>query len=442
MRRIVIPLIFIALALGLGYWFGQRAAVPSQSIVATKRQVFVCPMHAHIVQDRPGLCPICAMDLVDSTGSATPGANQIQIDAATQAKLGVRLARAEPTALSREIATYATLIPDQSAVQRITANVDGVLTKLHIKRVGQRIAEGQLLYELSSQDALNLQYEYIDVLRRGTPVQNMAENQRRQNRKAREAARALEPAAREQVEKETRQSDEQALSILQPLQRDRHRVVLRLKQIGFTDAMLKKLASSGQALSVIQARAQRPCVVKEILAHPGMQIGRMTEIVSCVDNAQAWLELVLYPDQLAWVREGDAVTAEFDDGAAVKTRLTGLSPVADGVARTVRARFAIDLNRAATLGEYAAVTIHTSPRQTLAVPSSAVLRSGRGNTVMRAMGNGHFMPVKVVTGIENTEQVAILDGLQAGDEVAVNGQFLLDAAASINDAAQRLKGPG
>jgi Cu(I)/Ag(I) efflux system membrane fusion protein len=67
------------------------------------------------------------------------------------------------------------------------------------------------------------------------------------------------------------------------------------------------------------------------------------------------------------------------------------------------------------------------------------MRTGQGNTVMRAVGRGHFMPVKVVTGIETAERIAILDGLSAGDEVAVNGQFLLDAAASIADAAQRLR---
>jgi Cu(I)/Ag(I) efflux system membrane fusion protein len=67
------------------------------------------------------------------------------------------------------------------------------------------------------------------------------------------------------------------------------------------------------------------------------------------------------------------------------------------------------------------------------------MRSGHGNFVMRAMGHGHFMPVRVATGIESVERVAIIDGLAAGEEVAVNGQFLLDAAASIADAVQRMQ---
>jgi Cu(I)/Ag(I) efflux system membrane fusion protein len=68
-----------------------------------------------------------------------------------------------------------------------------------------------------------------------------------------------------------------------------------------------------------------------------------------------------------------------------------------------------------------------------------VMRSGRGDFVMRALGKGHFMPAKVITGIETSELVAIRDGLAAGDQVAVNGQFLMDAAASIADTAQRMR---
>ena len=65
------------------------------------------------------------------------------------------------------------------------------------------------------------------------------------------------------------------------------------------------------------------------------------------------------------------------------------------------------------------------------------MRTGRGDYVMRALGNGHFMPQKIVTGMSNNDRIEIIEGLEAGDNVAVNGQFLLDAAASIADAAQR-----
>jgi Cu(I)/Ag(I) efflux system membrane fusion protein len=91
------------------------------------------------------------------------------------------------------------------------------------------------------------------------------------------------------------------------------------------------------------------------------------------------------------------------------------------------------------VGEYVAVTLHATPRDVLSVPKSAVMRSGRADFVMRALDKGHFMPVEVMTGIETAERIAIRDGLDEGDQVAVNGQFLLDAAASLADTAQRMR---
>ena len=41
---------------------------------APKKQMFQCPMHPQILQDHPGTCPICGMDLVLMDGQGTAGA--------------------------------------------------------------------------------------------------------------------------------------------------------------------------------------------------------------------------------------------------------------------------------------------------------------------------------------------------------------------------------
>lgn len=448
MKKVVYPLLF-ALAFGaVGFWLGLgRTASPPA--VETKsappvtplagHTTYVCPMHSHIVQDHPGTCPICGMKLVELKEAPGAAAKQIYVDTATQQKLGVQLARAELATLTRDISTYGTLVPDESAVLRITPNVEGQLTRLLVNRVGQKIARGQVLYEIASQDILNLQYEYIDILYRGAPTRKMAEDRRAQNRASLAKARAEEPSARELVERSVHQSEEQLWSLLQPLERDQERVELRLRQIGLTNSMVASLAKSEKAFGVVPVRAQRACVVQEVMARPGMTVGPMTEILRCVDPSHVLLEIALYPDQLPWVKEGDAVTMAFADGERVESQLSGLNPLVDEATQTVRVRMPVALPRAPNLGEYATVTIHAKPRQVLSVPTSAVQRTGHGNFVMRAMSEGHFMPVKVVTGIETADRIAIRDGLEAGDQVAVNGQFLMDAAASIADVAQRMR---
>lgn len=449
MSRAVFILLVALLVGAAGFWIGlkQSASASAPSAPANPAQLanlaaghatYVCPMHSHIVRDHPGTCPICGMDLVLMKNSAA-AANQIYIDTATQQKLGVQLAAVEPAALTNDIHTYGTIVPDESAVLRITPNVEGLLTKLNVSRIGQHVARGQILYEVSSQDALNLQYEYVDILRRGEPTLRMAEERREQNRIKLKNARDLEPAARAQVERGVRQSEEQIWSLLQPWERDRERLKLRLHQIGLTDEMLKHLTHTEKAFLEVPVRAPHACVVQAMKGRPGMMVGSQTEILDCVDASHPEIEIVLYPDQLPRVATGDAVTLTFGDGETADARLSGLNPLVDDASRTLRVRMPVNLKRAINLGEYAKATIHATPRQVLAVPKSAVMRTGHGDYVMRALGRGHFMPVKVRTGIETDERIAIRDGLDEGDRVAVNGNFLIDAAASLADAAQRMR---
>lgn len=433
--------ILIVLTAAAGYFIGIRYATPpapQASIQAKAKTTYVCPMHSNIVRDHPGTCPICGMDLVLMGQQDDGDASQIHVDTATQQKLGVRLAKAEPATLTRDIQTYGTVVPDESAVYRVTPNIDGVLAKLYVHRVGQHIAKGELIYELSSTDALNVQYEYLDTVRRSGPTMKMVEERRATNRRA--IADAPDAATRTQAELNAHNSEEQLHAIMQPLQRDLIRGVMRLKQIGFSEAMIKHLIHAADTLPIIPVHAHDDCVVKEVMARPGMSVMASSDIFSCVDTRRAWLEIALYPDQLAWVRDGDRVTVEPEDGEPMTLRLSGLNAMLDSATRTARARVALPPDRVGYLGDYVSVTVHAAPREVLAVPKSALMRTGHGNFVMRAMGNGHFMLAKVSTGIETEDQAEIRSGLQAGDTVAVNGQFLLDAAASIADAAQRFNG--
>ena len=443
MKRLVLFSVVIATSLGSGYWIAQRVqAAPHvpEMMASAAHATYVCPMHAHIVQDHPGQCPICGMDLVLMGASPTVHTQQIQVDTATLQRLGVRLASVEQTQMTQAIQTYATVVSDESELYRVTPTMDGVVVKLHVSYPGQRIPAGAVLYEFFSEDLLQHQNEYIDFFKRLNIQRKNEERTRAQDQKELDNARTQDEAARKQTELDVRQREEQLATMAIPIQRDGERLAARLKYAGFSDAMLRDLAKTQRAFSVVPVRAQRDCVVKEVYGRAGMTVNAMTEIVSCVDTRKAWLEIVLYADQAQVVHAGDSYRARFDDGSEMTGRLGAFSPVLDAGTRTLRARVPLQLNGKLPLGSYAEVSIAAAPREVATVPSSAVLRTGHGNFVMRAMGQGHFMPVKVTTGIENQERIAIREGVKPGDQVAVNGQFLLDAQASMADAAQRFAG--
>jgi Cu(I)/Ag(I) efflux system membrane fusion protein len=434
----IFAIIFVALAAVAGYLIGHGSSV-SQVLpkdMSDSKVAYVCPMHSHIVSDHPGACPICGMDLV-AAGNDN-GAQQIHVDTALQQKFGVRLAPAEVQELAHDIITYGTIVAGEGTSQRITASVDGMIDKVHV-HPGQQVQRGQPLYDISSQDALAIQNEYIDLVRRNAPVLKIVEERREQHRKAMAEAKMMDAEARAMAERQAEQSLDQIQSMVQPIQRDRDRVLLRLRQIGLGEEQAARMAESGQALRSIPVRARDACVVKDVMARPGMTVGAMSEVMTCADLRRGGLDVVLYPDQLGWTKDGDVVSIETAAGDMVEAHMNGLAGQLDSTSRTLRVRLAIATEQLGRVGDYVAVTIHAAPRRVLSVPRSAVMRSGHGNFVMRAMGHGHFMPVRVATGIESVERVAIIDGLAAGEEVAVNGQFLLDAAASIADAVQRMQ---
>ncbi len=441
MKRIFLILLLASITLGItlgaGFWLGQHNnnTAPSPPAAAPTQQIYVCPMHSHIVQNHAGSCPICGMDLV-STGQNETG-TQINVDTATQQKFGVRLASAERGMLAQKIHTYATLTAAVNTLQRITPTVDGLLVKLYATHPGQRIAAGAPLYDIFSEELLKLQNDYIDYLKRRSQTLKSAEEIRVRNRQTLESTYGQDTAGLAEIEKGLRQSEDLTESMSQPMERDGERLTGRLKLAGFSDAMLLQLASQRRASGAVTIRAQHACTVSEVSARSGMSVSAMSDILTCVAANRAWLEVVFYPDQASFVHEGDTLEVQFADGKRIQTKLTGLSNISEGEARTLRARIPIQIAPGQQLGDYADVTLISAPHEALSIPVSAVMRTGRGDFVMRAMSDGHFMPQKIETGIANDDRIEIREGLEAGDQVAVNGQFLLDAAASIADVLQR-----
>jgi Cu(I)/Ag(I) efflux system membrane fusion protein len=76
--------------------------------------------------------------------------------------------------------------------------------------------------------------------------------------------------------------------------------------------------------------------------------------------------------------------------------------------------------------------------ETVNIPRTALIRSGTEDRVVIALGEGRFVPRRVVTGQESGDQVAVLEGLAAGEKVVVAGQFLLDSEANLRAGLERL----
>ncbi|MBZ0093451.1 MAG: efflux RND transporter periplasmic adaptor subunit [Sulfuricellaceae bacterium] len=396
------------------------------------QRLWVCPMHAQILQDHPGSCPICGMDLVEQPDGHEHGMTAgVQVDNASIQRLGIRLAVARNEVMSREVDTYGSVAVDESSIVNVSPNAQGILRKLDVDYVGQEIHAGQALYEIYSEDLFQRQNEYIDLLtRQRQTLQNLKIPLDLMADEKQGALRQILP----------KQLSTQQAYLVDILVRDRIRLRDKLLAAGLSPGALDRVVKTGRASDVITVHASRSGFATQIGARVGSAVNAATNVVSMAGLSRVWVDVALYPEQLKWVKDGDVAIVKTSQGSEIKSPLRFVNPQIDQATRTLHARVVLD-NPAFSLrpGEFVDVTVLAKPHKALVVPRTAIIRTGKGSRVMLAREQGHFLPVEVETGAENEEWVEVLDGLQEGAKVATNGQFLLDAAASLNDAAERMQ---
>jgi Cu(I)/Ag(I) efflux system membrane fusion protein len=396
-------------ALALGATIGRSglltpAAARPAAPVLTRNQ-YVCPMHPQIVDHHPGHCPICGMDLVEARGA--PHSDDLQVDNAALSALGVRRIAARRSTVAEPLRTYGTVVADESTLYSVNTKFDGWLRKLNLHSVGDRVQQGQVLYEIYSPDLVMREREYFKFLGR-----------RKQILQA--------------VGDVSQQENEYVMDLLRESQKEREEF---LRQDLGVDT-IRQLEDTGTTIEVVKVLAQRSGVVTQLNVREGSFVTPAQAVLTIADPSSLWVDVALLPGQFERVVRGDPVlvTAGFDP--AIQARIDFVNPVADGGrghARIVIAHPGDSLR----LGSLVDVTIQLRTHPALVVPASAVARTGHGNFVMLARGEGRFLPTEVELGVEAAEDVEITSGLQAGAQIASNAQFLLDAAASIEDARER-----
>ncbi|MGH7341696.1 MAG: efflux RND transporter periplasmic adaptor subunit, partial [Candidatus Rokuibacteriota bacterium] len=164
-------------------------------------------------------------------------------------------------------------------------------------------------------------------------------------------------------------------------------------------------------------------------ADPGAFVGQNAPVVDVVDISRVRLVANIVEKDLKQIQAGDQTRVEVDafPGEVFSGRIARLAPVLDPATRTAQIEIEIP-NPGFRLkpGMYARVIVTTDERKdTLVVPSNAVVDYTGRRGVFVASGDNAvtFRPVRV--GIEESDQIEILDGVAEGDHVVTTGAAAL-----------------
>jgi Cu(I)/Ag(I) efflux system membrane fusion protein len=390
----------------LGKWLspGLRQGPSAEELTAIAHG-YICPMHPQMISDHPGKCPICGMDLVKS--GAPLHRHDLQVDPTALSNLGVRLIAVERKEIAQEVRSYGTVVPDERAQVSVTSKFTGWIRKLHVHSVGERVERGQVLYEIYSPELVMKEREYFQFLTRRKQIL-------------------------QSVGDVSQQENEYVMDLLRDSQKEREELMRNDLDI----ETIQRLEQSGTTIEVVQVRAPSSGVVTQINAREGGFVSPAAPILTLADPTAAWIDVSLSAGQSALVQPGDSVLIRAGDADPIEAKIDFINPLLDSFrthARVVLHRRSADLR----LGTLVDVSIRATAHSARVLPSSAVMRTGHGDFVMLARGSGAFLPVEVDAGVESEDTIEIRGGIEEGALVASNAQFLLDPAASLNDAVGR-----
>jgi Cu(I)/Ag(I) efflux system membrane fusion protein len=348
---------------------------------------YTCPMHPQVIQDKPGTCPVCDMDLVKATKSQGDSNDLMLSDSQVKlANITTQKVSVKPVGQTQVV--NARLAENEDLTEVISSRSAGRIEKLFVKETGRMVKAGEPLYELYSENLLTLQREYL--------------------------------LAKEQYE--TIGKDEPRYeSFLKASER-------KLLLYGLTKKQVETLAQKKAVQQRITLLAPAGGIVSEIKVNEGQYVDEGAILYRIENISQLWLEAELYPNESSSVKQGDKITVLVNgfESTPLEAKVTFLSPEyrANSQITVIRALIQNPQWRLKP-GMQAQVFFTHSSRNAVAIPIDAVIRDGKGTHVYLETGTNTFRPRMVKTGLEDFDQVEITEGLQAGDRIAVTGAYLL-----------------
>ncbi|MEZ4722194.1 MAG: efflux RND transporter periplasmic adaptor subunit [Flavobacteriales bacterium] len=398
-KLIIIGLIALIAGLLIGIWLGSGDSSTEEShdhsMQDGKTQVWTCAMHPQIRQPEPGQCPICGMDLIPAS-SESSHADPMAVKMSESA---MKLADVQTSVVgystdSKPVRLNGKVQINEQRMRSQASHVAGRIERLFVDFTGEFIQEGTPLATIYSPELVTAQKELIIAA------------------KVKDEQPELYASA-----------------------------VTKLKNWKLSEEQIDELQNAEEADGLVSIQANTSGYVIQRKVQLGDYVKKGQSLYEVVDLSTVWLMFDVYESDLQWVTKGDRVTITL--GSIPGKEWTGtvsyVDPVIDQKTRVAKARVELPNPGNQLKPEMFATGVIESQtgkakEETMSIPKSAVMWTGTHSVVyVKSQDeNGvYFKMRQVELGPELGDRYAIQSGIEAGEEIATNGTFSIDAAAQL-----------
>ncbi len=400
-RDLKLIAITIATGLLLGWIFfhssrNESTHIPEQKTVA-EETVYTCSMHPQIKQNKPGLCPICAMDLVPMTTMASEeehvDPNEIRMTESALALASVQTTIVNQGIPKNDVQLLGKVQADERKVSELTARFGGRIEKLMINYTGQKVRKGEKLGTIYSPELITAQKELLEALKYKTS-----------NPSFYTATRA------------------------------------KLRLWDLTNEQIDAIEIRGETKTYFDIQSPITGTITKRHVSIGDYVKEGTALFEVINLSKVWVLFDAYESDLPWIKKGDNIefTIQSVPGKQYSGKVTFIDPFIDAQTRVAKVRVELNNTDGQLKPEMFANGILKSNiaanTNELLIPKSAILWTGKRAVVYVKVPEREttsFIYREIVLGPEAGNFYVVSEGLYEGEEIAMNGVFKIDAASQL-----------